>query len=481
MLSACAVGPDFVAPATPEVAGFLPGALRTGDAKQRFVDGADIPGQWWATFHSRALNALVERALRQNADVQAAQAALKAARENSASTRGVFLPQVAASFNPVGGRTGSDVAPILNNNSQYYSLITSQLSVSYTPDVFGLYRRTTESADALAKMQRFQVEATYLTLTSNVVLAALQEASVRAQIEATKKIIRIETDLLGVLHRQLEIGSVAQADVLVQEAALAQAQQTIPPLEKQLGITRDQLTALSGQFSEDEVTETFELSGLRLPHELPVSLPSTLVAHRPDVQAAEANLQSASAQIGVAVANRLPVVSLTAQGGSVPSNLGNLFSPPTLFYTLAGNAAQTLFDGGTLYHKQKQAEAEYDQAYAQYRSTVITAFQNVADALRALQTDTRAVKAAMAAEAAAQKSLAIASKQIRIGQISNIVLLNTQQTFFQASITRVQAEAGRYSDTAALFQALGGGWWNRADTQPVAVGAPYLPKLSQQP
>ena len=232
-------------------------------------------------------------------------------------------------------------------------------------------------------------------------------------------------------------------------------------MEKQLGTTRDQLTALAGQYSSDEIAETFDFGSLHLPRALPVSLPSTLVDHRPDVRAAQANLAFASAQVGVAVANRLPVVNLTAQGGSNPANFANLFAPQTFFYTLGANVAQTVFDGGTLYRKQKQAEAEYDQAYQQYRSTVITAFQNVADALRALQTDGRAVAAAVAAETAAQKSLAIATQQLSLGQVSTVVLLNAQQAFAQTLLTRIQAEAARFSDTAALFQALGGGWWNR--------------------
>ena len=465
LLSACAVGPDYVQPLPPPVTSYLPGSAATGDAKQRVAD-LDIPGQWWRTFHSRALTTLVERAIKQNADLQAAQAALRATRETSIAQRGVLFPQVTTGYNTTGGKASADISPPLSNNSQYYSLTTAQVSVSYAPDLFGLNRRQIESTEALARAQRFQVEATYLTLTSNVVLAALQEASIRAQIESTKKIIAIETDLLTILRRQLAVGQVANADVLVQEAALAAAQQTLPILDKQLGIQRDLLTALAGQYSNDEVAETFTLKGLRLPGVLPVSLPSTLVAHRPDVRMAEANLQSASALIGVAEANRLPVVSLSAEFGQNPSNLTRLFQPQEAFYTLAGNVAQTVFDGGTLLHKQKQAEADFDQSYAQYRSAVIDAFQNVADALRAIQADARAEKAAQTAETAAQKSLAIARQQLTLGAVGNIVLLNASQLSLQSELTLVQAQASRFSDTVALFQALGGGWWNRQDVPP---------------
>ena len=468
LLAGCEVGPDFVTPAAPPVASYLPGKAASGDGKQRVTD-LDIPGQWWRTFRSRGLTALVERAIKQNADLQAAQAALRAARENGTAQRGVLYPQVTTGYNTTGGRASADISPPLSNGSQYYSLTTAQVTVSYEPDVFGLNRRQVESADALARAQRFQVEATYLTLTSNVVLAALQEASVRAQIDATRQIIKVETDLLGILRRQLGAGQVANADVLVQEAALAAAQQTLPVLDKQLGQQRDLLTALAGQYQNDEVTETFDLKSFKLPSALPTSLPSTLVEHRPDVRMAEANLQSASALIGVAEANRLPIVSLSAEFGQNPSNLMRLFSPSETFYTLAGNVAQTVFDGGTLLHRQKQAEAEFDQAYAQYRGAVIGGFQNVADALRAIQADARAEKAAQAAQTAAQKSLDITRKQLAFGAVSSIVLLNAQQTYLQTALVLVQAQASRFSDIVALFQALGGGWWNRQDVPPAPV------------
>jgi len=475
-LSACAVGPNFEPPPAPEVGGYTPEPLAPKTAAspgpegkaQRFVQGLDIPAQWWAVFHSRPLNDLIEDALKHNPDLQAAQAALRAAHENAEAQKGLLYPQVSANFNPIGGKTGEDVAPILSNNSVFYSLTIAQVSVSYTPDVFGLVRRGLESLEAQTQGEFFQLEATYLTLTSNVVAAAIQEASLRAQIEATKKIVAIETDLLGLLRRQLSLGQVAGGDVALQEAALAQAEETLPPLEKQLAQQRDLLTALAGRYPSAEVAQKFTLASLRLPRDLPVSLPSQLVEHRPDVKAASANLHSASALVGVAIANRLPVISLTADLGSSPANLANLFSPPTFFYTLAGNVTQTLFDGFTLYHKQKAAEAALEQAEAQYRSTVITAFQNVADSLRALQADARALKAATAAETAAHTSLEITRKQLLLGEVNFLALLTSEQTYLQAVLAHAQAEANRFADTAALFQALGGGWWNRDDSATAA-------------
>jgi NodT family efflux transporter outer membrane factor (OMF) lipoprotein len=306
-----------------------------------------------------------------------------------------------------------------------------------------------------------------LTLTSNVVAAAVLEASLRGQIAATEEIISIQTQSLGILRKQFELGQVAGADVAAVEATLAQAEATLPPLRKQLAVQRDLLTALIGRFPSQEPSEKFELASLRLPTDLPVSLPSKLLEQRPDIQSAEAQLHAASASIGVAVAAMLPQFTLTANGGTVANQISQLFiTPGTAFWTLAGNVAQTVFDAGTLLHKERAADAAFDQAAAMYRSTVITAFQNVADALHAVQSDAETLKAAVAAERAAFKSLEIAHRQLQLGAISYLGLLTAENTYQTALLALVQAEAARYADTAALFQALGGGWWSREDVPP---------------
>jgi NodT family efflux transporter outer membrane factor (OMF) lipoprotein len=338
-------------------------------------------------------------------------------------------------------------APLDSVPQSQYSLVTNQLSVSFVPDIWGGNFRAVESLDATAEQQLFQLEAAYLTLTSSVVTAAIQEASLRGQIAATQRIIAIERNLRDILKRQFSFGQAAQADVLAQEAALAAVEQLLPPLEKQLAQQRDLLTALAGQLSADEILQRFDLAHLRLP-----------ANQRPDVRAAEANMHSASALIGVAIAARLPNIVLTANGGSTGYNFAQAFTPGTGFYTLAASATAPIFDGFTLYHRQKAAEAALDQAEAQYRSAVITAFQNVADALRAIQADARAMKAARYAEDTAKASLDIVQKQLNAGQVNQLAVLNAQQTYLTAAITRVQAEANRLSDTAALFMALGGNW-----------------------
>jgi NodT family efflux transporter outer membrane factor (OMF) lipoprotein len=430
---------------------------------QRFLQDMDIPGQWWTLFHSKPLNDLIEQALKANPDLEAAQAALRVAWENVYAQQGAFFPSIEANFNPTRQQISGELSSPLANGSNIFSLHTAQISVAYVPDVFGGNRRQVESLKAQADSQRFQLEATYLTLTSNVVAAAIQEAALRGQIAATKQIIDIQSQLLKLLQIQYEAGQIASGDVAAQEAALAQVQAALPPLEKQLAQQRDLLARLVGRFPSETLTGEFELSSLQLPQELPVSLPSKLVVQRPDVRSAEEQLHSASAEIGVSIADRLPNITLSADAGTSATAINQLFTSGTGFWALAGNLTQPIFQGGTLLHRQRAAEAAYNQAAAQYRSAVLTAFQNVADTLHAIQSDADALKAAVSSERAADKSLSIARQQLELGDISYLALLNAEQTYQQAMINVVQALANRYADTAALFQALGGGWWNRSD------------------
>jgi NodT family efflux transporter outer membrane factor (OMF) lipoprotein len=469
VISGCAVGPNFHPAPAPDANGYVPGKLASPAAEhsgprvagQHFVSVEDVSARWWAAFKSQPLNDLIKQSVEHNPNLQAAEAAIRIAQYNALAQRGLWFPQV------TGNSTSSSilvanpgqVPPIPTEGEQtQFSLVTHQLTVTFVPDIWGGNLRAVESLDAVTEQQLFQLEAAYLALTSNVVAAAIQEASLRGQIAATQRIIGIERNLLDILKRQFSFGQAAQADVLAQDAALAQAEELLPPLEKQLAQQRDLLTALAGQLSADEIAQKFDLAHLKLPTNLPVSLPSKLVDQRPDVRAAEANMHTASAQVGVAIAARLPNILLSANGGSTAFNWAQSFVPGTGFYTLAASATAPIFDGFTLYNKQKAAEAALVQAEAQYRATVITAFQNVADALRALQTDTRAVRAAVRAEVAAKASLDIVQKQLNAGQVNQLAVLNAQQTYLTAAVIRVQTEANRLSDTAALFMALGGGW-----------------------
>jgi NodT family efflux transporter outer membrane factor (OMF) lipoprotein len=342
-------------------------------------------------------------------------------------------------------------------------LYTAQLTLSYTPDIFGGTRRAVELARTQVESSRFQLEATYLTLSSNVVVTAIQEASLRGQIAATERLLEVQRQLTKMVQRQRLLGTATDLDVLAQESSEAQTAQTLPPLQKQLGQTRDALTALLGRLPSDEPQETFRLEELTLPTDLPVSLPSKIIEQRPDVRQSEENLHGASAAVGVAIANLLPQFALNADIGSSALKLGQLFSPYTGFWDLGAALSETLFDAGALLHKRRAADAALDQAAAQYRSAVILACQNVADTLRALEADANALKASAEGDIAAKKTFDLAQRQRALGTISWVAVLNAEQAYQQAELALIQAQASRYADTAGLFQSLGGGWWNRTE------------------
>ena len=415
-------------------------------------------------------NALVEEALHANPDVSAAQAALRQANERVFADQASLFPSVNGNLSKTrekvsGATTGAASSPILTVSS-------ASLSVSYAPDVFGGTRRQIESSTAQAEYERFQLEATYLTLTSNVVNTAVSLASVRDQIGATEQIIRLQSDQLDLLNAQRRLGAIADTDVLTQQTALAQTRATLPPLQKQLAQTRNQLMAYLGRFPNQDRDERFDLASLHLPQELPVSLPSAIVGQRPDVRSAQAQLHEASANIGVAVANQLPQFSITGSLGSTVASGTRLFSAGSGVWSLAGSIAQPIFDAGALEHRKRAAVAAYDQSAAVYRGTVLTAFQDVANALRALEADAEALNQQVAAERSAQASLDLVQAQFRLGAVAYINLLTAQQTYQNTVLARVKAQAARYSDTTALFQALGGGWWNRSDVDPATAGKP---------
>ena len=467
----CVVGPRFKKPAAPDVSGYTPAPISTtsatpnvsGGEAQHLIEGQDIPGEWWTLFHSKPLNDLIERSLKANPDLKAAQAALLVARENVLAQRGAYYPSISGNFSAIRAKTSNELSPVPNATVFQYSLFTPQVNVSFVPDVFGLNRRTVESLKAQEEQARFALAATHITLSSNVIAAAIQEASLREQIDATHEVITINTNMLEILRSQYAKGYASELDVAAQESQLAQVAATLPPLLAQLAQERDLLAVLSGGFPNQDLSDKFELSNLQLPQELPVSLPSQLVEQRPDVRQAEENLHSASALIGVARANRLPSFALTGDIGSMALAFGNIFSAGNGFRDVGASVTQPIFDGGTLLHRERAARAAYIQANEQYRSTVLTAFQNVADTLNALQQDADGLKAAAAAKDAASVTLDLAKKQYQSGYANYLALLSAEQAYQQAVINLAQAQANRYADTAALFQALGGGWWNRPD------------------
>ncbi|MBA5637671.1 efflux transporter outer membrane subunit [Duganella sp. LX20W] len=469
-VAGCAVGPDYHPPAPPSGLrddSYTPAAQPSdtvsapvpGGAAQHLAMGQDIPALWWTVFRSQALDQLVRSALEHNPTLAAAEAALRQAQENYNAERGnrVF-PAVNAQLSAAREHL-ADQGKTVNG---VFSLYNASVNVSYAPDVFGGTQRVLEGAQAAIDYQRFQLEAAQLALTANVVTAAIREASLRAQLQATGEVLAAQRQQLDVIDKQLQAGAVARAVLLTQRSQVAQTAATVPPLEKALAQSRHALSVLVGQLPSTPDLPQFELAALALPEQLPVSLPSALARQRPDVRASEALLHQASAQVGVATANLYPQFTLSASYGAAGASPHELFQANNVFWNLAAGLTQPLFNGGALTAKRRAAEAAYDAAAAQYRATVLAAFRDVADSLRALEFDASALQAQADAEALAAETLALAKRQYQLGAISYLSLLDAQRSYQQSHVALAQAQAARYADTAALFQALGGGWWNRA-------------------
>lgn len=469
LLTGCMVGPDFETPPPPATQAYteteLPAQTMStegpGGHAQEFVCGKDIPAAWWELFQSQPLNDLIQKALNNNPTLQAAQAALAQAEANVDLSLSELFPTVTAQATPERQRFNPIVFDQIRPPATF-NLYNVSVNVAYTLDVFGGIRRQIEASQAQREAQQFEVEATYLTLTANVVTAAITEASLRAQIKATEDLIAAQSKVLEITKKKFHLGGGSRLDIVAQEAQLAQTQASLPLLNLDLARVRNNLSVLIGELPSESCLPTFHLNDLTLPHELPLSLPTYLVQQRPDIRAAEALLHSASAQIGVATANLLPQVNITGTNyGWIARKMDNLFKQRSVYWALLANIVQPIFDGGALVSQRDASLAAFEQACAQYKQTVLQGFQNVADSLKALELDAQFLHVQTQAEKAASQTLALTNTQYTLGALDYVNLLVADREYHTARIERIKALASRYKDTVALFQALGGGWWNR--------------------
>ncbi len=460
-LSACAVGPNFHRPQIMPGDGY--GEIATSPpeastASLKLNAAVRLPHAWWRNFGSAKLDALVEESLQRNPTLAAARAALRSAKELQWAQWGAYLPQVSASVQPSHQYFAHTLASPTQSGKSVYDLNTSQVSVAYVFDLFGANARAVEAAKAGTDQARYELEAARQTLAANVVLTAVTDAALSQEIEETKGVIAAQRRVLASTERLHGLGQASDADLAAAAAAMAQAEAALPPLEKQYRINRDLLAALMGHTPAEAPEVRFELSDFSLPAELPLSLPARLVRQRPDVRLAEAQLHYASAEVGVAMAARLPNISLDAAAGAAALKLTPDFNSATSFWSVAGTVTQPIFSGGSLWRRQRAAEASLDQAKNQYRAAVIAAFPSTADALHAVWKDDRAAQSAAASNAATERAYAIAQRQLGLGDLSETSVWASEQAARQARIALIQARANRLSDVVALYQALGGGW-----------------------
>ncbi|HVE44635.1 MAG TPA: efflux transporter outer membrane subunit [Gammaproteobacteria bacterium] len=472
MLTGCMVGPNFHAPRSPHVSRYTETPLphqtahtaHAGSAgkSQVYEIGKDMPEIWWSLFHSPALNRLVQAGIDHNPNLSRSYATLREAQEVlNAQIGNSFFPAFDANLGATrqrfpGASLGGNVVP-----STLFNLFNASVSVSYTLDVFGGARRETESLMAHVERRRFELIAVYLTLTSNIVTTAITMASLESQIKTTQSLITAEAEQLAIIKKQYQEGGVSAENVLSQQTLLNQTQASLPPLQKSLSQTKHSLSVLVGEFPNEPLPD-ISLEKLVLPARIPVSLPSQFVRQRPDVRVAEAEMHSACALVGVATADLFPKFNLSAGDGWQSTVASTLIRPSNKFWSIGIQLLQPIFHGGALLAHRRAAIAVFDQTAAQYRETLLQAFQNVADSLRALETDARTFKGLKEAELAAKNNLSLTRKQYILGGVNYLDLLNAQVQYQQIVISRIQAQATRYNDTVALFQSLGGGWWNRS-------------------
>jgi len=479
VLTGCAaVGPDFHSPAPPATGGYTPtplpaetaAAAVAAGATQRFVSGQDIPAEWWTLFSSPSLDRLIREALAGSPTLALAQARIREAQENRSAQFGALFPSVDAEASASRQKISGASLGQPDADRGAFSLFNASVNVSYSLDLFGGTRRRLEALESEIEYRRFQLEGAHIALTANVVTAAVKEASLRSQIRATREILAAQEKQLELVGLRLRLGGASRSDLLAQQTQVAQTRATLPPLERDLEQTRHQLAVLVGRFPGEAALPAFELDEMILPERLPVSLPSSLVRQRPDIRAAEALLHAASAGVGAATANLYPQITLTGRFGTAADTVGGLFDGSSTLWNFGAGLLQPVFRGGTLTAQRRAAIAVYDQAVAQYQETVLASFRDVADVLRALEADARALAAQAEADRTAQDALDLTRAQFELGAVSYLSLLNAQSQQQAARIGLVRAQAARFADTAALFQAMGGGWWNRPATDGTAVG-----------
>ena len=488
LLSACAAGPDYQSPALPSFSSLDAKATSreltsvpntAGGSTQRIEPTLLVPSQWWSEFQSDALNQLVQIALEKNPSLAAADRTLLAARENANAQYGALFPTIAATGNVARNSYPPATYGQTSGNNNTYNLYGAGVNVSYRLDLTGGVRRQIESALAQADFQKYQLEGAYLSLTSNVVATAIREASQREQYDALAKILESQQDFAKLVAKQFEIGAVSQIDVSSQNTLVANTQSQLLTFEKNLAITQNQLAALLGGYPGSIVAKRLDLKSLQLPKQIPDLVPSNLVAQRPDILAAEALVKSTNAQFGVATANLLPQINLTAGLGTSALLSDMLFGPQATLWTLGAGLTQPLFQGGALVASRRAAKANYEQAALNYEAVVTNAFTEVSNALKALEVSARNLQASAAAEKNAGINLRLVEQQYRFGTANYLAVLNSQTQYQQAKINLINAQADRFAYSAALYAALGGGWWDRVGPASLRVTGQTNSQISQ--
>ena len=465
ILAGCLVGPDYRAPEPPSTGAYTAEpqtpSTETAPGKagiaQHFNSTVDIPAQWWMIFQSTQLDRMVREALDHSPTLTQAAARLTQAREEANARKGeTKYPELSGSLAASRQQVNLAALGVPVDNPPPFNLYNGSVAVSYALDLFGKNRRLIEGLNAQAEYQNWQVRGVRLMLAGNVVSAGIRQAELRAQIEITRELVALQARTLAITEQRHRAGGISEYEVRSQRTTLAQMQASLPLLEYQLDTVNHQLAVLMGKTPAEARVEEIGLEQLNLPRELPASLPSSLVRQRPDIRAAEALLHQACANVGVATANLYPQIELSASAGAI----GTSFTDGGPIWDFGAQLTQPLFKGGALRAEKRKAVAAYEEAGSAYQQTVLEAFREVADVLRAIEHNAKALHARSEAATQAEGAYQIALRRYNVGGISQADLLVAQRQHLQTALDQVASQAARYADSATLFQALGGGWWN---------------------
>lgn len=482
-LSSCAVGPDFHAPAAPKTEHYTnpktptktiatPGAGNAGQT-QTLVLQQQIAGNWWYLFESTQVNDLVNEGLAKSPTLTSAKATLTEAQDTMQAQIGNLLfPSVDFTADAERLRTSS-ISLGGSQTNKIFNLYNTALPVTYNLDIWGEYRREIENLRAQVDYTYDELLAAYLSLSSNIVSTSVAIASLNDQIVATNALIADQQSMLTLMEQQYRLGAIAYSDVLTQQTTLAQTEATLPPLEQAVAQSNHSLAVLLGQLTSDQPPLKLSLANLKLPTQLPLSLPADLIKQRPDIQSSQALLHEASANIGVATANMLPSIQLTGNFGYISTSLNDFFSKQNNVWSIGGNLMQPVFHGGELWYQRKAAIAAFDAAAANYQQTVLQSFQNVADALSDIEQDAVLFNREYNAYQSAAQDLNIVQKQYKLGGVDYQTVLTAQEKYQQTNLSFIKAKAARFADTISLYQALGGGWWQNPSMKPSSYGVAH--------
>ena len=456
----CAVGPQLSAPAVPAPKTYNAHPINLRGAPQRVQWTTQEAQAWWSLFRSTPLNDYIRQAMRANPDVQAARAALARERSLIAVAQGGLLPGVGAGAGVGRGRaqrTGANGGASYRIPGNLYSLLLGTIDVHYNPDVFGRQADLVHAAEARAAVSRAGLHQSEIFLAAAVSRAVISGAAAQAQLHAAQRIAAADAHLLHLLRQEYQLGYQNLQSVDQQAAITAAAQARIAPLQADVAAARHGLAALLGQTPDADLSMP-TLASLQLPASLPTSLPSALAAQRPDIQAATAELKVAAAQADVATANLYPQFNITADIGKAAMTGGMFFNPISTLWSLGAGIAAPLYNGGALHAQRRAALDQYKVVSDHYRGTVLNAFREVADALRALQGADAAYQYHLAAQKAAGAALHLAEARYRDGATDYATVLNAEIAYQQDTVAAITARSQRYLDSVALFVALGDGW-----------------------